>query len=380
MSNTRKPSDQLTDEGIGSIADQYGFASPEATEKWIMDFEAYRLMRKFIPNCTVKGGMAVPFHLSGVPGRLSVDVDAVTTADREDAKRLMDRVFADRESVFTGQTLHKPQNPRKTLPLLTYFCKYDSVVGATEPEVKIDLFYGGARSVPTKRIHPPSSAVGVDINFEVEVYDYYPLIGDKLTTLVFDTLGLHATDPNVPKHVHDVASLVRSGGRSMSIGRVAQAFESSSRTQISYAEKNGHDAANVYDDLAKFRRQLLRPSRELGLEESYSGRFDTFGTLMLGRDQRRAQMHTTDVMMVSVLAEALALVHRKRMGEARAEQIVNDMLSELDSIRTLSPAESGARARQLLSAHKGGADYDRIRTSPAEHVYLYNCLSGMKDL
>ena len=77
MSNTRKPSDQLTDEGIGSIADQYGFASPEATEKWIMDFEAYRLMRKFIPNCTVKGGMAVPFHLSGVPGRLSVDVQYV---------------------------------------------------------------------------------------------------------------------------------------------------------------------------------------------------------------------------------------------------------------------------------------------------------------
>ena len=62
MSGTRKPSDQLTDEGIGAIADQYGFASLDATEKWIMDFEAYRLMRRFIPNCTIKGGMAVPFH------------------------------------------------------------------------------------------------------------------------------------------------------------------------------------------------------------------------------------------------------------------------------------------------------------------------------
>ena len=87
MSDARSPRDQLTDEGIGAIADQYGFASLEATEKWIMDFVAYRLMRKFVPNCTIKGGMAVPFHLSGVPGRLSVDVDAVTTADREDAER-----------------------------------------------------------------------------------------------------------------------------------------------------------------------------------------------------------------------------------------------------------------------------------------------------
>ena len=194
-----------------------------------------------------------------------------------------------------------------------------------------------------------------------------------------DTLGLRATDPNVPKHVHDVASLVRSGGRSMSIGRVAEAFEISSRTQISYAEKNGGDAASVYGDLAKFHRRLLRPSRELGLDESYSGRFDTFGTQMLGHDQRRPQMHTTDVMMVSVLAEALALVHRKKMSEARAGRIVNDMVFEMDRIRSTSPAESGARAKQLRSGHKRGAAYNRIKTSPAEHAYLYNCLLDMKD-
>ena len=154
MSDTRKPRDQLTDEGIGAIADQHGFGSLEATEKWVMDFEAYRLMRKFIPDCTIKGGMAVPFHLGGAPGRLSVDVDAVTTVGKEDAERLMSEMFSDSENAFSGQILHKPQNPQKTLPLLTYFCKYNSVVGATKPEVKIDLFYGGARSVPTKRIRP----------------------------------------------------------------------------------------------------------------------------------------------------------------------------------------------------------------------------------
>lgn len=60
MSNTRKPRDQLTDKGIRAIAGQHGFDSIESTEKWIMDFETYRLMRKFIPDCTVKGGMAVP--------------------------------------------------------------------------------------------------------------------------------------------------------------------------------------------------------------------------------------------------------------------------------------------------------------------------------
>ena len=102
---------------------------------------------------------------------------------------------------------------------------------------------------------------------------------------------------------------------------------------------------------------------------------------MLGRDQRRQQMHTTDIMTVSVPAEALDLAHRKKMGEAEAGKVVNDTVSELDRIRSMSAAESGATARHLRSLHKkGGADYDRIKTSPAEHVYLYNRPSYMKGL
>ena len=72
-------------------------------------------------------------------------------------------------------------------------------------------------------------------------------------------------------------------------------------------------------------------------------------------------MHTTDIMTVSVPAEALDLAHRKKMGEAEAGKVVNDTVSELDRIRSMSAAESGATARHLRSLHKkGGADYDRI--------------------
>lgn len=117
---------------------------------------------------------------------------------REDAKRQMDKMFSDGEGMLADKSLHKPQNPRRNLPLLTYFCKYDSVAGAARPEARIDLFYGSSLPVPAKKIRPPFNAVGVDINFEAEAYDYCPLIGDKPTALVFDTLGLRATDPNVP--------------------------------------------------------------------------------------------------------------------------------------------------------------------------------------
>ena len=119
---------------------------------------------------------------------------------REDAKRQMDRMFSDGKGMPTDKSPHKPQNPRKNLPLITYFCRYDSVVGAARPEARIGLFYGSSLPVPAKKIYPPSNAVGVAVNFEVEAYGYCPLIGDKPTALVLDAPGLRATGPSVPAH------------------------------------------------------------------------------------------------------------------------------------------------------------------------------------
>lgn len=381
MKDAYRLRDQLVAEVIKTKANQLGFSNFEAMEKWIMDFEACHLLRKFIPDSIIRGGMAVPFHLRDVTGRLSVDVDAVTKLGRQDTEKLAGEMFSDKTNIFSAITLHKPKDPRKNLPLLTYFCKYESVVGAQKPEIKIDLFYGATPPVPTKIIPPPSRAVGVDIDFELEVYDYYPLIGDKLTTLAFDTIGLDVTDPNVPKHIHDIASLVKFGGNSISMSQVRRAFENSSKVEITYVEKSKQDIASIYGDLANFYQRLLRPSLDLGLDKSYAGRFDTFANSMLSRSQKRPQMHTTDVMTVSVLVEALVLMHGKKISDAKAGEIVNDAVSELDRIRSMSSAESGARARELRSRHKkgGATDYERVKTSPADQVYLYNCMLDMKD-
>ena len=45
----------------------------------------------------------------------------------------------------------------------------------------------------------------------MEAYSYYSLIGDKLTTPAFNTVGVDAASPHVPKHVHDMASLLKPG-------------------------------------------------------------------------------------------------------------------------------------------------------------------------
>ena len=81
----------------------------------------------------------------------------MTALDREDAKKSMDDMFSDTSSIFTGKKLHRPQNPRKNLPLPTYFCNYNTVVGAKKPDVKIGLFYGDTRLALQKRFpHRPA--------------------------------------------------------------------------------------------------------------------------------------------------------------------------------------------------------------------------------
>ena len=48
---------------IEAIAKKYGFASKSTVEKFLIDFEVLYHMQKAIPDCVVRGGMAVPFHL-----------------------------------------------------------------------------------------------------------------------------------------------------------------------------------------------------------------------------------------------------------------------------------------------------------------------------
>lgn len=379
------PRDQLTNAGINEIARQRGFSSLVHVEKWIMDFEVYRSMSKFLPNSAIKGGMAVPFYLAeSVPGRLSVDIDIVTGLGEDDAKKSMDKVFSDMGGTFTSVKPHKPSNPKKALPLLTYYCAYSSITSAAATEIKIDLFYGGAQGATTQKFLSPRNIVGVNVDFDVEAYDDYSLIGDKLTALAFNTVGVDATSPHVPKHIHDIASLLRSWRElradkgSISATKTIRALEMASETEIEYMPKIKLTPNDVYADLARFDGPLLQTSPELVLGKSYSGRFHTFAIGMLARNQQKPRRHVTDILMVSIFAKAITNACMGKMGKAEANRAIHDMLDELATIRDLGPVESSAMAKKLRTEFKKDtAHYDAIKTLPPEQVYLYKLLHSM---
>lgn len=71
--------DILNKKSIDTIRKDQGFRDSLPLEKFIMDFEVLTHIQKALPDCVVKGGMAVPFHLHDKTlRRLSVDIDIVT--------------------------------------------------------------------------------------------------------------------------------------------------------------------------------------------------------------------------------------------------------------------------------------------------------------
>ena len=82
-----------------------------------MDFEMLTHIQQVLPDCVVKGGMAVPFHLQDNKlRRLSVDIDIVTGSSKEDVINAMRKVAKNSvkrypSAILTYQKLRKKSYP-----------------------------------------------------------------------------------------------------------------------------------------------------------------------------------------------------------------------------------------------------------------------------
>ena len=361
---------------IEAIAKEHGFASEENIEKFLIDFEVLYHMQGAMPDCIVRGGMAVPFHLdSDAAARLSVDVDAVTCLDAEGASRAMDDALEHMGATITSAKQHKPRSPKKFLPLHTYYCRYISALEVVEPEIKIDLFYGGRPAARTIHFDPPTTLLGVEIDFGVTTYEHSQLIADKLSTLAFGTIGLGAADPNVPKHVHDIASLIMSGGAEIDVSEIVVAFKTTCHEKVAYMQGRPTSDEDICGSLRAFHRSLLVPSTGLKLGESYAGRFGTFASNMLTRGRSKSRLHVTDVMLAGILAEMVADVRASRLVAEEATETIRQIRETLKKIGSMSVADANRLARGQRGAYrKGSPDYDLVKTMPPEQAYLYGHL------
>lgn len=366
----------LTQSNIEDMAKRHGFASQENVEKFLIDLEVLYHMRRVMPDCVVMGGMAVPFHLGqDAIARLSIDIDAVTGLDAACSRRAMGQVFRNLDGTIRDAKPHKPRSPKKTLPLHTYFCSYDSAIDHEVRDVKIDLFYGGRPAARTTRFRPPTTLLGVKVDFEVAAYGYSQMIADKLSTLAFRTIGLDATDPGVPKHIHDIASLIMSGRGKIDVSEIATAFEQTRREESGYIRGRPPTSGEVYDSLRTFHDGLLVAITGLELDVPYAGRFGHFAANMLTRSQSKKRLHATNVMLTGILAGMVADVCTSELAAEDVTRRINQVRETLGKIFSMSADDANGMARELRRAYrKGSHDYNLVKTMRADQAYLYGHL------
>lgn len=374
--------DILNKESINAIRMSNGFRDSLPLEKFIMDFEVLTHIQEVLPDCVVKGGMAVPFHLLDKKlRRLSVDIDIVTGSSREEVVEALKRVSEKLKGVVEIGEPYKPKgNSNKKLPLLTYFCDYQSSVD-DNPQIKIEIFYGNNMEVQLKKIETKTEIVGFPINFPLSIYDHGSLIGDKLTTLPFNTIGINPKrELDVPKQIYDIATLLKSISGELPMEMIIDTFEKISVDEISYFKENPPTFTDVLLDLDNFSNTILITNNQIKLNSSYQGRFEKFTTELLGNGRYQGYVHVTDILLIKVIIKLILKkfngVELKIIAE-KAKQVLNELsvISQLDNKNKI------VTHKKLVAKYGKNSDEGKIMKNLfPEQTYLYDQLIEIEKM
>ncbi len=372
--------DILNKKSIDRIRELYGFSDSLPLEKFIMNFEVLTHIQKVIPDCVVKGGMTVPFHLHDKTlRRLSVDIDIVTKNSRGKVVKAMKKVSEKLKGIVEIGEPHIPkEDNNKRLPLLTYFCDYQSSVDVN-PEIKIEIFYGNNMEIQTKKIETETEIIGLSINFPLSIYDHGSLIGDKLTTLSFNTIGINPKrESGVPKHIYDIATLLKSTTDPM--GMIIDAFEKISSDEISYFKENPPTFEDVLNDLDKFSNSILITNNQIKLHPSYKGRFERFSTEMLGNNRYKEYVHVADILLIRVI---IKLILKKFYGIKLkiVTEKTKQVLTELNNLSKLENKDKISEKKKMVAKYGKTSDKGKIMKNMfPEQAYLYDQLIGIEKM
>ena len=367
---------------LENIRKQYGFRDILPLEKFIMDFEMLTHIQQVLPDCVVKGGMAVPFHLQDNKlRRLSVDIDIVTGRSKEDVINAMRKVAKKLSEEISIGDSHIPKVKEKELPLLTYYCQYRSSV-ADNAEMKIEIFYGNDMQIRSKEINADIDITGFIIDFPLSVYDCGSLIGDKLTTLPFRTIGLKPSrELDVPKQIYDIASLLKSVLGIFPIDDITDSFEKIANDEIKHCVKNLPSLQSVLADLDNFSDTLLITDNQMKLNRSYQGRFEQFKTEMLGKTKYPSYAHVTDILLIRVLVKLILKKFDSQIDAITISNKMSEILEKLKEILNYDAGEANRLVRQMRGKYGKGSDDEKIiKNMRVEQVYLYDCLLEIDKL
>ena len=234
----------------------------------------------------------------------------------------------------------------------------------------MEIFYGQDTG-RAMDVQMPEYARGIGPVFTVRAYGAEHMIGVKMTTLALRTIGIPAKrGVDIPKHIYDIASLLKRSGASISIAAVADSLESAILEEISCVAEGRLRMDDVLDDLMKFPGDLL--TNQVKLDTSHAGRLGTFSAKMLGSGYLRSDYIADMLLVRAAIGAALLVIDGSDAGNVQLE--VDELLDGLDQMSEMSDVEKGAEHRALVRRYGRDSPVGVYmkRLSPEQaHVYAW---------
>lgn len=319
------------------------------------------LLLEYMPDCAIKGGMAVLLNLrDGGPYRVSRDIDVETGMSRR-------RVIVAMRHISDGidgldLRLDPPRGPAKGIPMLRFRGRYRSRFGGGT--IKVEVFYG-SDTAGAVEVRAPGYAVPISGGFLARIYGPGHLIGIKMTTLALGTVGIRDRRmPEIPKHVYDIACLLKHLPGNVRIGDIADSLKKTVDTELSYLGDGGPSADDVLDDLSRFPGDLFPDGTRPGSQ--YEGWAGIIASDMLERRYPISE-HVADVLLVRAVI-GLALRRLRGGDPARVEGDARELLGGLAELSGMDRKAKGMELRRIRAASGAG---DLMDDMSPEQAYVY---------
>ena len=116
-------------------------------------------------------------------------------------------------------------------------------------EIKIEIFYENSTEHSTYKTDPSIKIFGIQIGFEMQIFDKGELIGSKMSALPLETIGVVDRPADIPKHIYDIATLLKTGCTKTTIVDILLGFRRACEEEISYFTNNDPPTYNqiLYD-------------------------------------------------------------------------------------------------------------------------------------
>lgn len=288
----------LEKKAITSMADAYKFAHVDMVEKFVMDFELHSRIADRL-GCVTRGGLCMSFYEGGA-GRMSLDVDLATALSVEAVDAVMQRDHRMPKEISLER--HRPKKPYPLANLVSYKAFFDSCFGH-RTHIKVDFFCDAEIAMGSQTVKAGHKVLDFATPADMRILTRGWLLGDKLTALALDTMGLRSNrQTGIAKQVYDVGTLIRGSA----MADIAEAFDAFPRLTAMKAGKfdNGrYSPDEIAADIAESVGRMLDLGNAVTITRTDTKRHRDFaGTFVSKEKPYKKTDHITNVLLTLLLA------------------------------------------------------------------------------